>query len=80
MNQGFGVGLDSAARGTSSRSRRKIVKMGVFSRGQHFYCHPLIIAEGPCLALFGLPTCRKANVIFRDFSVPARRYNCHPLH
>ena len=56
MNQGVVVGPGSAARNTSRTSRRESVEIETFSAGQYYYCHPLLIADGPCLDLFGLRT------------------------
>ena len=42
INQGVGVGLGSAAGSTSSTSRRKSSKIGIFSDGQYDFCHLLI--------------------------------------
>ena len=58
INQGVGVEPGSAARNTYSRtSRRESIKIGTFPAGQYHYCHTLLIADGPCLDLFGLRTC-----------------------
>ena len=38
------VGLDSAARPTSSTNKRKSSKIGIFRAGKIYYCHPFIIA------------------------------------
>ena len=43
--KGVAVGLGSAARRTSSTSKRKSSKIGIFRAG--IYCHPFIIADGP---------------------------------
>ena len=44
---GVAVGLGSAARRTSSTSKRKSSKIGIFQAGEIYYCHPFIIADGP---------------------------------
>ena len=56
MNQGVVVGPGSAAGKTSRTSRRESGGIETFSAGQYYYCHPLFIANGPCLNLFGLRT------------------------
>ena len=59
---GVAVGLGSAARSTSSTSKGKSSKIGIFRAGkmyycQMYYCHPFIIADGPLVDLVGLQTC-----------------------
>ena len=44
---GVAVGLGSAARRTSSTSKRKSSKIGIFRTGKIYYCHPLILADEP---------------------------------
>ena len=41
------IGLGSAARRTSSTSKRKSDKIGMFRAGKIYYCHPFIIGDGP---------------------------------
>ena len=41
------VGLGSAAGRTSSTSKRKSSKIGIFRAGKMYYCHPFIFADGP---------------------------------
>ena len=43
---GVAVGLGSAARRTSSTSKRRSSKIGIFRPGKICYCHPFIIADG----------------------------------
>ena len=42
---GVAVGLGSAARRTSSTSKRKISQIGIFWGGKMYYCHPVTIAD-----------------------------------
>ena len=44
---GVAVGLGSAARSTSSTSKRKSSEIQIFGAGKIYYCHPFIIADGP---------------------------------
>ena len=60
LSKGFGVGPGSAVHSTSSTRRRE------FAGGQYCCCHLFILADGPCLHLFGHQTCQKATVVFRD--------------
>ena len=43
---GVAVGLRSAARRTSSTSKMKSDKIGIFRAAKTYYCHPFIIADG----------------------------------
>ena len=47
MNDGAAVGLGSAARSTSSTSKRKSDKIGILRAGTIYSCHPFILADGP---------------------------------
>ena len=57
MNDGGGGRLGSAARSTSSTSKRKSNKIGIFRAGTIYYCHPFIIAMWTKVDLVGLKTC-----------------------
>ena len=61
VNQGVGAGLGSVASSVacsiSCTSRRKSIKIKILLSGQHYHCHPPIIADGPCSHFFGLRTC-----------------------
>ena len=59
INQGDGVGPGSAARNIGRTSTWESIEIGTFSAAQYQYCHPRIIADGPCLDLFGLRTCEQ---------------------
>ena len=44
---GVAVGLGSAARSTSSTSKRKSSEIGISRAGKLCHCHPFIVADGP---------------------------------
>ena len=78
-SQGVGVGLGSAARSTSSTSRRKSGKLEIFCGGQYYCCHPLTVADGTCLIYFRAPNLFGSKHHLPDFSGLATIYCCH-LH
>ena len=55
--RGVAVGLGSAARRTSSTSKRKSSKIGIFRAGKVYCCHPFINSDWPKVDLVGLQTC-----------------------
>ena len=58
VNEGVGVGPNSAARSASSTSRRESINIAMFWGGRH-YGQPLIIADWTCSYISGSELVRK---------------------